>query len=105
MRQKLFSHPQLGTKLSLTHGYDGIKFSLLFGSLIGLIYMALVGCLPKIMTYASFVLAFLILVVAGLYILMRPVYLFQEFWWTILLAAILFIGAIIYLLFLICYKN
>jgi hypothetical protein len=105
MNKELFSHPQLGNKLSLTHGYDMIRFALLAGGLIGLIYMALVGCLPKPMTYAVFILAFLTLLATGLYILLRPVYLFKEFWVTIVLAVVLFLVAIAFLVFVVCYRK
>jgi len=82
-----------------------VRFALLAGGLIGLIYMALVGCLPKIMTYVVFIFAFLTLLAVGLYILIRPVYLFKELWVTIVLAVVLFLVAIAFLLFMVCYKK
>lgn len=82
-----------------------IKYALLIGGLVGLLYMALVGCIPHLMTWASFGLAFLVLLAAGLYILIRPVYLFKDLGWTIALAVILFILALVYLIFMVCYKK
>lgn len=76
LRNKLFSQPELGNKLSLTYGYDIVRFALLLGFLIGLIYLALVGCFAAHMTLAIFGLAASILIATALYILFRPVYLF-----------------------------
>ena len=47
LREKMFSTSELGNKISLTHGYDMIRFGLLCGFLVGLIYLAFVGCLNE----------------------------------------------------------
>jgi len=91
--------------LSLTHGYDVVRFSLLAGFLVGLLYLALVGCFPKHLTNFSFGLAFLILLASGLYISLRPVHLFGNNIWTIILAVILIILGIAYALYMIVYRK
>ena len=75
------------------------------GFLVGLLYLALVGCFPKYMTMISFGLAFLILLVSGLYICLRPVHLFGSNVWTVLLAIVLIIFGIAYALYMIFYRK
>ena len=89
----------------MTHGYDIVRFSLLTGLLIGLLYLALVGCFPKWMTILSFALAFLVLLASGLYIVFRPVHLFSGDIWTIVLAMILILIGIAYAMYMICYRK
>jgi len=105
--QKLFSQEQLGTKLTLVYGYDVVLFTLLIAFLIGILYLVLVSCLPKIMTYAVFVLAALVLLASALYIILKSVSLFgnNNSLWTILLVAGLFIVFLVFLFYLGCYKN
>lgn len=105
VRTKLFSQSELGTKLSLTYGYDVIKFSILMGMLVGLLYLAVIGCFPRYMTLASFVLSFFVLLGTGLYISLRPVHLFSNNSLTISLSAILILLGIAYIFFIIIYKN
>lgn len=95
----------MGNKLSLTYGYDIIKFSLLIGFLVGLLFLAVFGCFPKHMTLVSFGLAFLVLLAAGLYVLLRPVHLFNLEIWTILLGVGLVLVGIAYLAYMVCYKR
>lgn len=105
LRTKLFSQSELGTKLSLTYGYDVIRFSILTGTLVGLLYLALVGCFPRYITLASFVLGFLVLLGTGLYISFRPVHLFSNNSLTIFLSVLLILLGIAYVFYIIFYKN
>ena len=91
--------------MSLTYGYDVIRFSILMGFLVGLLYLALVGCFPRYMTLASFVLGFLILLATGLYISFRPVHLFVNNSLTIFLAVLLILLGIAYVFYMIFYKK
>ena len=104
-RLKLFSQSELGNKLSLTHGYDVIRFSLLMGFLAGLLYLAVVGCFPKWATLLSFGFTFLVLLTAGLYILLRPVQLFNWDGWTAILAVVLVLVGIAYILYMVFYRK
>jgi len=105
-RIKLFSQQQLGTKLTLVYGYDVVLFTLLIAFLIGILYLVLVSCLPKIMTYAVFVLASLVLLASALYVILKPVNLFGgNNLWTIVLIIVLFLMFLVYLFYLGCYKN
>ena len=89
----------------LTHGYDIIKFSLLTGFLVGLLYLAVVGCFPKWATLLSFGFAFLVLLASGLYIFLRPVHLFNWDGWTIILAVALLLVGIAYILYMVFYRK
>lgn len=91
--------------MSLTHGYDIIRFSLLMGFLVGLLFLAVVGCFPKWATLLSFGFAFLVLLAAGLYIFLRPVHLFEWEGWTAILAVILILVGIAYVLYMVCYRK
>lgn len=91
--------------MSLTHGYDIVKFSLLIGFLVGLLYLAVVGCFPKYMPLITFGLAFLVLLASGLYICLRPVHLFGSTVWTIILAFVLILFGIAYVLYIIFYRR
>ncbi len=75
------------------------------GALVGLLYLALVGCLSKWMTLVSFGLAFLVLLAAGIYIYVRPVHLFRLDVFTYILAAILIIVGILYLAYMACFRK
>jgi hypothetical protein len=75
------------------------------GFLVGLLYLAVVGCFPKYMTLISFGLAFLILLAAGLYVFLRPVHLFNWEIWTIILAVVLILVGVAYLMYMVCYKR
>jgi hypothetical protein len=57
------------------------------------------------MTSVVFGLAFLVLLAAGLYALLRPVHLFKELYWTAVLCAILIVVGVAYLIYMVCYKN
>ncbi len=105
LRTRLFSQAELGNKLSLTHGYDIIRFSLLTGFLVGLLYLTLVGCFAKYMTLISFGLGFLVLLASGLYITLRPVHLFGNNLWTLVLAILLILFGIAYVFYMILYKK
>lgn len=105
MRTRMFSQAELGTKLSLTYGYDVIRFSMLMGFLVGLLFLALVGCFPRYMTLVSFVLGFIVLLATGLYITFRPVHLFVNNSLTIFLAVILILLGIAYVFYIMFYKK
>ena len=104
-RLELFSQSEMGNKMSLTHGYDIIRFSLLTGFLVGLLYLAIMGCFPKWATLLSFGCAFFVLLTAGLYIFLQPVHLFDWDGWTTILAVILILVGIAYVLYMVFYRK
>jgi len=75
------------------------------GFLVGLLYLAIVGCFPKWATLLTFGFAFLLLLAAGLYIFLRPVHLFGWDGWTMILAIVLILVGIGYILFMVCYRK
>jgi hypothetical protein len=82
-----------------------IRWALFIGFLVGLLYLALVGCFPKYMTLVAFGLAFLVLLAAGLYILFRPVQLFSPYFWNILIVVGLILVGIGYLIYMSCQRR
>lgn len=105
LRTRLFSQAELGNKLSLTNGYDIIRFSLLTGFLVGLLYLAVLGCFPKWTTLLSFGFAFLVLLIAGIYVYLSPVKIFSWDGWTIILALGLILVGVAYVLYMVFYRK
>jgi hypothetical protein len=75
------------------------------GFLVGLLYLALVGCFPKYMTLLSFGLGFLVLLASGLYIIFQNVHLFGNNIWTVILAVLLILLGIAYVFYMIFYRK
>lgn len=101
----IWTSPQLSVKSAILNSIDVILLSLLFGLLLGLIYLGLVVCLPKLMIRLAFIGAFVVLLFAGIFILAKPVQLFSNNLWNILLAVLLIIMAITFLIYMLCYNR
>lgn len=71
---------------------------------VGLLYMILVACFPKLMTFAAFILAFIVLAVVGILMLTKPIQIFTGFW-HIFFAVVLMLFAILFLIFFCCYQK
>lgn len=78
---------------------------MLFGFCIGVIYLALTICCPKVMLRLAFIGAFLTLLAAGIILLVTGAQLFSLNIWNILLAVALIILALMFLSFMICYGK
>lgn len=101
----IWESPQLSVKDSILNAMDIILLSLLFGLLLGSIYLVLVVCFPKLMIRLAFIGAFLALLFAAILILAKPVYLFSNNIWNILLAVLLLLMAITFLMYMFCYSK
>ena len=67
--------------------------------------MIAVMCVPKIMTYAVFVLAAIVLIICGVMILAKPINIFHPSYWDLVLAICLLVFAVALLIFLCCYNS
>lgn len=105
MADKIWASDQLSEKHGLVNSYDVILLSLLFGLLLGIIYLIAVMIAPKLMTYAVFFLAALVLLAAGLTILLKPVNLFNPHFWNIILGVFLILFGLFLVVFFICYSH
>ncbi len=107
LADKFWNNPIISSKNSLVNGYDIILLTLAIGTCLGLLYLALVLCLPKIMTYFVFILAFIMLLIAGIYIFVKPVSIFSggASFWNIVLGVILIILAFVFLAYFFCYQK
>lgn len=99
---RLWNQPQISIKNSILQSIDVILLSLLFGLCIGLIYMVLVACFPKIMIRLVFIGVFLALLFAGIFILAKPISFFHPQVWNILLGVALITTALIFLVYMAC---
>jgi hypothetical protein len=97
----------LASKYSLVNGYDVILLSLVIGVSLGLLYLALTLCFPKLITQAVFFLAFILILIAAILILSRPVLIFSlsKNGWNIFLAILLIFFAFALLIYAFCYKK
>lgn len=98
----LWSQPQISIKNSILQSIDIILLSLLFGLCVGIIYMVLVTCCPKIMLKLVFVGVFLLLLFAGIFILAKPINFFHPNVWNILLGVALIITGLVFLAYMAC---
>jgi xanthosine utilization system XapX-like protein len=101
----MWSDPKLSVKSSILNAIDTILLSLLFGLLIGIIYMVLTTCFPKPMVYLAFIGTFIVLMFAGIFILVKPVQFFSPNVWNILLGVAFILAAITFLVYMVCYKK
>lgn len=101
----MWSDPKLSVKSSILNAIDTILLSLLFGLLIGIIYMVLTTCFPKLMVYLVFIGTFIVLMFAGIFILVKPVQFFSPNVWNILLGVAFILAAIAFLVYMVCYKK
>ena len=95
----------MSEKHGLVNSYDIILLSLLFGLLIGLLYLVFMMIAPKLMTYAVFFLATIVLLIIGLVILLKPVNLIQPNFWNIVIAAVLILFGLFFVIFFLCYRK
>jgi hypothetical protein len=102
---KIWNSPQLAEKHGLISSYDVILLSLLFGLLVGMVYLVLVMIVPKLMTYAVFFLAAIMLLVIGLFIFLRPVSFFQPLFWNYIIAGLLILFSLFLVIFFLCYRR
>ena len=102
IRGQLFNSPQLGNKLALTKSYDIIRFTFLFGSLCGLLYLVFVSLASSLITHAAYVLAAIVLIASALYLLIKPVLIDANYVYTVILALILIAIAIAHIVYLMC---
>jgi hypothetical protein len=105
IRNQLFSAPQLGNKLALTKSYNIIRFTFLFGFLCGLLYLVIVSLASSLVTHAAYILAAIVLVASALYLLIKPVILFDNYVYTVILAIVLIVIAIAHIVYLMCYTK
>lgn len=105
LRSQLFNAPQLGNKLALTKSYDIIRFTFLFGFLCGLLYLVIVSLASSLITHAAYALAAIVLVASALYIMIKPVILFNNYVYSVILALILIAIAIAHVVYLMCYTK
>lgn len=105
LAENLWSQPQLSVKNSILNSLDLIMLSLLFGFCLGVIYMVLVACCPKIISKLVFVAVFIALLIAGIFVLAKPVRLFTPNIWNILLGVALIIAALVFLIYLACHSR
>ena len=86
-------------------GYSTILLTLLIALGVGIIYLAAFILLPKIMTYAVFILAFVTLLIAGIILIVQPIKLleYSNSVWNLILGIILIIVSIILLIFFFCH--
>jgi len=63
----------LNEKLSLIGGYSTILLTLLIALGVGIVYLAFFVLLPKLMTYAVFILSFITLVIGGIVMIVQPI--------------------------------
>jgi hypothetical protein len=98
----IWSQPQISIKNSILNSIDVILLSLLFGLCLGIIYMVLVTCCPKLMIRLVFIGLFVLLMFAGIFILAKPISFFNPNVWNILLAVALMLTAIIFLIYMGC---
>ncbi len=82
-----------------------IRFGLLFGFLVGLIYLTCVGCLNEFTTFGVYILAAVILIISSLYILFKPVNLFNNYVILVILVLILVLFAAGYIIYFSCNKR
>ena len=105
LANKIWNSPQLEIKNSILHSIDLILISLLIGLCLGIIFMMLVLCCPKLMTFLVFVTTFILLLVAGILVLVQRVSIFSPNVWNILFGVFLIISALCYLAFLGCFRK
>ena len=101
----MWSDPKLSVKSSILNAIDTILLSLLFGLCLGIIYLGLTTCFPKLMVYLVFIGTFITLLFAGIFILARPVRFFNPNVWNILLGIAFIIAALVFLIYMICYSK
>ena len=105
MADKIWASDQLSDKHGLVNSYDVILLSLLFGLLLGILYLIAVVLAPKLMTYAVFFLAAVVLLAGGLVILIKPVNVINPSFWNIVLGVFLILFGLFLVLFFVCYRN
>lgn len=101
----MWSDPKLSVKNSILNSIDTVLLSLLFGLCLGIIFMGLTTCFPKLMVYFVFIGTFITLLFAGIFILAKPVHFFYPNVWNILLGIGFIIAALVFLVYMICYSK
>lgn len=79
--------------------------SLLIGFCVGVIYLLLMMCCPKVMTFLVFVISFILLLLSGILILAKPIQFFDVNFFNILIALIFIFCAFAYLAYLGCFRK
>ena len=93
--------------MSSIHVWNITLVGLLISALVGLVYMIIFIIIPDKMAFASFILAGIVLLAAGILLIVQPVKLlaFYNNAWNIIIGVIMILLAIALVIFLFCQKQ
>lgn len=101
----MWNSPQISVKNSLLNSFDVILLSLLIGLCIGIIYLVLSLCCPKFIIYLAFIGVFILLMFAGIFVLAKPVRIFDPIGWNVVFGIVLIIVALMFIIYMACYRK
>lgn len=101
----MWNSPQLSVKNGIINSIDIMLLSLLFGFLLGVIYLGITTCFPKMSVQLAFIGVFIAMLFAGIYVLAKPVQLFSPNIWNILLGVGFILTGVVFLIYSFCYRK
>jgi uncharacterized membrane protein HdeD (DUF308 family) len=105
LADEIWSNPQLAVKSSILNSLDIILLSLLLAFCVGIIFLILMNCCPKILIYSVFLLGFLTLLISGICVLAKPVQMFDPNGWNIFLGIVMILVSLICLVWAFIYRR
>lgn len=107
LKEKFWENEEFREKFDLVGAYDAIEWSLLIALCVGILYLLVVVLLPRVMTWAVFILASLLVLIGAIILLVQPIKLldFHSSTGNIVLGIIFIIMAILILVFFFCYRQ
>ena len=79
--------------------------SLLIALFVGIIFLVLTLICPKPMVYIAFILVFIVLLFAGIFVLAHPVKFFNPDGWNIVFGIFLILVALCFIGYICCYRK